>query len=508
MSDPQDQAINAALDHWIEAELRIAIPAMQACISATGLTRARPDFNETMTPVRGSVVASPITDSADRPDYFYHWARDSAIVIGALNDADARGWVEVGADVFVDFVRFSLRLTELTGVDVVARHELGKTDMPALQMYLRGPEEMMTLVGDRVTGEARFNPDGTLDLLKWSSPQFDGPALRALTLMRILARMPDLDKTAGGDAMRLLTHDLGVIFRHRDEPCFDLWEERFGHHYHTRVVTLSALVRGAELMRRQRRGQDHADEAANFAQAAAELIPLADHHWTGQGSQKGVAHIGYYAASIRSHAHVSKVPAPMRDLDAAVILAVCNAGLQAGRHSAIDPRVHATLHRLELLFEHAFPVNTRIAPKGPLLGRFEGDGYYGGGIMLMTTLAAAQVSYAAALRIAHGADLPCDADNIPFLTRILGASDGLSEGILLPTGRIERRPLALAFFNHGDQILGGLQRLMPQGGRLPEQLDRVTGAPRSVRDLAWSHAAFITAAAARARVLDALKEKP
>jgi glucoamylase len=170
--------------------------------------------------------------------------------------------------------------------------------------------------------------------------------------------------------------------------------------------------------------------------------------------------------------------------------------------------VHATLDRLEVLFARLFSVNTSVSPKGPLLGRFEGDGYYGGGAFLITTLAAAQVSYAAALRIAHGADVPCDGDNMPFLRRILGPTASLAEGSLLPTLPAGRRSLAMGFFSHGDQILGGLQRLMPQGARLPEQLDRITGAPRSVQDLGWSHAAFITAAAARARVRDALKEHP
>ncbi len=42
-----------------------------------------------------------------------------------------------------------------------------------------------------------------------------------------------------------------------------------------------------------------------------------------------------------------------------------------------------------------------------------------------------------------------------------------------------------------------LRRQTPADGQLYEQIDKVTGGPCSARGLAWSHAAFISAALSR-----------
>ena len=43
----------------------------------------------------------------------------------------------------------------------------------------------------------------------------------------------------------------------------------------------------------------------------------------------------------------------------------------------------------------------------------------------------------------------------------------------------------------------------PESGDLSEQFDQATGAQTSAKNLAWSHAAFITACASRAAALAA-----
>ena len=49
-------------------------------------------------------------------------------------------------------------------------------------------------------------------------------------------------------------------------------------------------------------------------------------------------------------------------------------------HSARDPRMHATLARLEALFDVSYPINhKRPADRGPAMGRYAGDVYYSGG---------------------------------------------------------------------------------------------------------------------------------
>ena len=62
-------------------------------------------------PKKGAIVASPVLAAYDPdPDYFFHWFRDSAVVIDALRLLYEDGSVgEQALAQFGDFVRFSLR---------------------------------------------------------------------------------------------------------------------------------------------------------------------------------------------------------------------------------------------------------------------------------------------------------------------------------------------------------------------------------------------------------------
>ena len=79
------------LEEWIAAEARLAAVTMARAISATDLVMERPGFGQRIIPQPGSVLASPVIAHYDPdPDYFFHWFRDSAIVIDALRVALAR----------------------------------------------------------------------------------------------------------------------------------------------------------------------------------------------------------------------------------------------------------------------------------------------------------------------------------------------------------------------------------------------------------------------------------
>lgn len=471
----------ARLERWIAAERAIALPAMLACVSAADATKARPEFGQAITPAAGSVVAARTLGPDDKPDYFFHWARDSALVMDALIEAAALGWIDDGAERWRDFVAFSLRLMRLDGRALVAGGGVGRTNVADLQRFLRTATELETIHGDRALAEARFNPDATLDVLKWSSPQFDGPALRALAIIKLLSMRPHVAADFADEARTLLRRDLEFTLRRRAEPCYDLWEDRFGHHYYTRLVAHAALARAARTVR------DAGQDARACAEGAADLLRMADAHWSPAN--------GHYVAAIKGLA-----PVTARDLDSAILLAVCHAALPEGPHSPLDPRVHASLDAIETLFARIFPINGRLAPAGPLIGRFEGDGYYGGGVFVMASFAAAQIHYQIARRLAAGASIACTPDNRGWLEKVAGESFAI--GARVPT-RAESfasgAALARRFFERGDARLEALRALAPEGARLPEQFDRDRGEPRSARDLAWSHAAFLTATAERER---------
>jgi glucoamylase len=78
-----------ALDDWIDKEARFAAGAVLRAVSATNLVKNRPGFGQRIVPRPGSVLASPVPAAYDPdPDYFFHWSRDSAIVIDALRVAE------------------------------------------------------------------------------------------------------------------------------------------------------------------------------------------------------------------------------------------------------------------------------------------------------------------------------------------------------------------------------------------------------------------------------------
>lgn len=474
---------SADLEQWMNRQLCASLDHMGKSISATGLTRRREEFFQEITPKRGSVVASPTIDADIQPDYFFHWLRDSALVMNALALAVERGYAaDTAFRHLQDFVEFSLETNRLDGRVQVAAKGVGETSRPELARYLRSRHELEAVVGERVLSEARYNPDGSLDILKWARPQCDGPALRALTLLR---HMPLFERRDARAARELLRADLSFARAHVCEPCYDIWEHRFGHHYHTRVVSLAALTRGAAWAR----GADQSSDAALYEAAAGELRRELDYHWNAED--------GFYLSAIKA----TRVPADV-DLDSATILAVANAGLPSGRHSVVDPRVQATLERLEDLFASLFPINRSLEPgEAPLLGRFRGDGYFGGGVFIISALAAAESYYRLARHIRRGGTLLVDEDNQRFLERC-GLWELRKRGPEAAFDDInERRAVAARFGARGDSILKALSRHTPPSGELSEQLDKASGEPASAQNLAWSYAAFVTAFAAREKSL-------
>jgi glucoamylase len=407
---------------------------MQRAISATQLTRVREAFEQTIIPARGSVLASPvIADWNPEPDYFFHWVRDSAIVMSVVADliadaSDARErdhWTQH----FEDYVAFSLRLTELEGRSVLASLR-DERIRPEVRKYLRDEPELRALAGETVFGEPRFNADGTPDIFRWARPQFDGPALRALACLRFLAA----GGSESGELATLLQRDLDFTAHHTGERCIGPWEEgdENAHHYAVGVVQLGALVHG--------RGR--LDEDKRVA-AEARLRALLELHWSAQH--------GVYVAILppRSDARDDLI-------DAASLLAVLDADLADGPHSISDARVWATFAAIEELFAQIFPINAGRA--APALGRSGGDRYFGGGAWYPTTLAAASLCYRRASR------------------------DPASRAQMLA---------------RGDEYMQTVRDLTPPDGSLSEQVDRTTGAPVSARDLTWSYAAFIAAARLR-----------
>ena len=175
------------LHTWMARQYPLSVTAMLSAISATHIVKERRGFGQTIRPLPGSVVASTALGSWDpEPDYFFHWLRDLAMVIDALRHVITEGSaVGEGFSRFQEFVAFSLSLNRLDGGMFLSESgDFRKKIDPAFLQFVRGDNELRAIAGDRVLGEPRFNPDATLDISKWSRPQHDGPAARAIVLMR------------------------------------------------------------------------------------------------------------------------------------------------------------------------------------------------------------------------------------------------------------------------------------------------------------------------------------
>ena len=383
------------------------------------------------------MLASPVMANWDpEPDYFFHWLRDSAIVMrsvaGLMEDADNEKERARWRGHFQDFVRFSLALNQLDGAALLARVDYCAATQAEARKFLRPEFEIRALAGDALLGEPRFNPDGTIDILQWSRPQYDGPALRALACLRYLA--------AGGpptdELTELLRLDLAFTARHACAPCIGPWEEgdENTHHYYTELVQLGALVHGRAFI-----------DDARRAEAEKKLRDGLARHW----SERHQVIMAMWPA---------RADNPDDLVDAATLLAVLDADLPEGPHSASDPRVLKTQVVIENMFAREFPINRGRA--APALGRSRRDRYFGGGAWYPTTLAAAALCYRRAQRGGEG---------------------------------------AAALLAHGDAFIATVRDLTPADGALSEQVDRATGAQTSARHLTWSYAAFVEAARLRAR---------
>ncbi|MBX6321587.1 MAG: glycoside hydrolase family 15 protein [Rhodospirillaceae bacterium] len=458
---------------------------MLRSISATGLTKRRPGFGQTVVPAPGSVLAAPtVGEGPEEPDYFFHWIRDSAVVMEAVAGRVEEG--DAGADWtghLRDMVRFSLATTRLSGAALLRARDVRRGVQPEFLRYLRPEAELAAVEGERVLGEVRYNPDGSLDVIHWSRPQHDGPALRALAAMRVHA-LGALDDDDGRQGLEeLILADLDYTERHCGEPCYDLWEEERGRHYYTGLVQHAALRRGAAWAGER---EDRA-RAERYAAAARALAAGLDAFWSD---------------GLRIYRCTLRPPGAERDkvLDSAVVLGVIHAGLPDGRHSPLDDRVQATLLALERRFAADYAVNRgRPAGLGVAMGRFPGDRYFTGGPWYIAGFAAAELHYRLAELLGRGAVLAVTPDNLD-LGRDIAPAAG-TPGARLPRAATERHALVRALIARGDAVMAMMRRYIPASGELSEQFDPDTGAQTSARDLSWSYAAFLTARDARRRAL-------
>ena len=444
-----------SLEKWLELEQRVAREKLLNNISPSdGLA--------------GSVIASP---SRTNPNYYFHWVRDAALVMDVIvslyqsaQDLDKRKYSQM----IFDYIRFS-RLNQLT------QNKSGGL------------------------GEPKFHVDGTAFNGDWGRPQNDGPALRAMTLIRFAKELlkkgeekivRELLYDSSLPATTVIKADLEFVSHHWMEASFDLWEEVLGDHFYTRIVQRRALLDGAELA--QSLGDVGAAEW--YAQQAAKIEETILQHW--DESRK---------IFIVTKNQTGGLQGKNSGLDVAVVLAILHGSRQDGFLSSIHDKVLATVHAIESAFKTLFPINENLE-MGVAIGRYPEDKYDGyttssaGNPWFLATAAFAEFYYKLHEDFKKQGLIKITTYNAEFfqqLTRGNSLSRLINVGKFYSQDSAEFSGMLELLKNEADSYLKRVQYHAAPDGSLSEQMNQYTGYMQGAENLTWSYASLLTAIFAR-----------
>lgn len=455
-----DVFISSQLSTWIDSQTGRSVNGMLDNIS-------RPDT------AKGTVVASP---SKIVPPYYYHWVRDGALTMNAIVSL-----YESTSDNWARYRYYSILMDYIT----LSRKQ-------QLSDNWSGAPENTGL------GEPKFQVDGSTFNMDWGRPQNDGPALRAITLIRF-AR--DLLSDGKWDFVRslydskiptasLIKADLEYVSYHWRDSSYDLWEEVRGKHFYTKIVQRRALLSGADL----------ADQLGDFGAAswyrnqAAQLSGEIDWHWD-----------DFHGYIVETLDRVGGRSDKYSNLDSGVILGVLHAAGSDSFYGATNDRVLATASRLADTFKSIYGINWRDrdfdnAKMGIAIGRYPEDIYCGynckppGNPWVLLTAAFAELHFRAVKDWQHDRQIHISYRNIGFFNYALsGTGISLNQGDTIFDWDPRFGPILAAVHDTGESFLRRIKFHTPADGSLWEQMNRDTGFMTSAPDLTWSYASFLTA---------------
>ena len=137
-----------------------------------------------------------------------------------------------------------LERSAITMKVIINEYELTK-DLKYLNIILKyinfefNLQNVETLSG---LGEPKYNVNGSSFNDSWGRPQNDGPALRGIVMIQIGKLLEkNFNSIKNNIVDKIIKNDLEYIINHLDKPSFDLWEEKFGYHFYTRLVQAKFL---------------------------------------------------------------------------------------------------------------------------------------------------------------------------------------------------------------------------------------------------------------------------
>lgn len=374
--------------------------------------------NATRPDVRpGMVVASP---SKSNPDYYYDWVRDTSLTMRALVD-----YYELKKDPKIKNMIF-------TWIEAEAYRQ-----------------NQPTFTG---LGEPKYFIDGSGYTGGWGRPQNDGPALRALSMIKFARIL--LSENNQDYVLKVLYHgvlpadsvikkDLEYVGHHWREASFDLWEEEKGMHFYTLLAQHTALQEGAKLaMELNDQG------AAAFYSEQSKLI----------GSYLKSRFVDSSIGLKTSINREGGLHYKTSNIDVAPLLALLHNYPYQKLFAFRAVEVKKYISVLEDTFKNLYAINKAFPELGVGIGRYPEDRYDG----YQTT----------------------GAGNPWFLSTV-----GLGEYYCQLRREEFRSEIGAKIEQQFQRVLFHSDRT----GSLSEQFNHQTGGMQGAVELTWSHNAFLTA---------------
>ncbi|KND03178.1 glucan 1,4-alpha-glucosidase [Spizellomyces punctatus DAOM BR117] len=427
------------LDEWLDRQYAFSVDHLLDNVHPVGTSA-------------GVVIASP---SQSHPDYYYHWVRDSALVMSVVERL---------------YERASPGSPESKRYEHLLWNYATFSRMNQLQKTKSG------------FGEPKFHVNGSPFNGNWGRPQNDGPALRASTLIRFANAY--LDRGGSIEAVKKLLYDsryptqtvikadLEFTSSAWRDKCFDLWEEVYGHHFYTRMVQYAALQSGAQFAKRMK----DVGAADWYKLQSMKLKQIVTTHWDPVS--------GYMQETLDQS---GGLPDKILNLDTATILAALHTVDQTSPYRPFSQEILLTAQELVSRMAPLYPINGNSnLTLAPAIGRYCEDTYDGygrseGNPWILTTAAIAETLYHTASHLLEDTTIP----------------SSLKHSYL---------HLAQNVTDTGDHFLNRVRLHTPTSGSLSEQVNKNTGFMQGAPHLTWSYASIITATWAREKALRKLKE--
>jgi glucoamylase len=424
------------------------VPLMYALMSRNIATdgfifndpQAPGDYSKNSKP--GCIIAAPSfpADTAGiDEDYVFNWVRDGAITAMEVVKADLPARPGGSAQTLNDYVEFA---------------DLCHTNAQPTKGH----------ACFTIAGESR----------PWTE-QNDGPALQTVTILAAYEKLdPGVQKTAVG----LVNANVAFLLEVYRDPTTNLWEEHSGYSFFARAAQLRCFE---EILATPVEGIDKPD---GLHPAVEWLRQALEGHWDG----------GKYISVLADQGGPLQPVVSGYDPNIDIV--------QASIYGAVhctNTRMLATAAQLRSQWEEGgaafYPINRadRAIGLGPVFGRYPGDVYdgdaahpvLGGHPWALSTCNVAELHYRLAVEIRSSGRVPIDDLSAPFF-----AQSGI-DGSTAPADA------ANALIATGDAMVRAVV-YHSENFELSEQFDGTTGYERSVHDLTWSYASYLSAMRARA----------